>query len=119
MKFSFKIQNRWGETLSVSDCHSFEEAITHVERGVYERDLAIGRRLHASGIDVPPDIRAKLVAVGEIKDEPAAPAPAPAVAPTPAPTAPAKPVDPEAPTMTQPIDVEVVQPAAGSGEESK
>jgi hypothetical protein len=73
MKYSFSITNRWGETLNVSDCHSLEEAITHVERGVYERDLAIGRRLHAGGSKLPPDIYAKLVVSGEIKE--AAPVP--------------------------------------------
>ncbi len=73
MKFSFSITNRFGEMMRVDDAHSFDEAIERVEKGVYQRDLEIGRRLHAMGEEVPEDIRLKLVEAGEIEDKPPAP----------------------------------------------
>jgi hypothetical protein len=116
MKFSFSIQNRFGETLSVDDAHSFDEAIERVEKGVYQRDLEVGRRYHAAGLEIPPDIREKLEEAGEIEAvKAAAPEakPEPKAAPAPS-EAPKK--DPEAPTMTQPLDVEVQAPAGAEGD---
>lgn len=102
MKYSFAVQNRFGETLTVEGADSFDEAIARVERGLAERDVVIGRRLVDAGqVDlIPPDIKLLLVKEGKLPAE--APAPAPATPePAPAPAAPASAPEP-APAAPEP-----------------
>jgi len=93
MKYSFQVQNRFGETLRVDGADSFDEAVKRVEKGLYDRDLELARRISAQGSMLPPDLHAKLVAAGEIPQVPPtvqAPAPEdPDPDPDPAPAAPA------------------------------
>lgn len=116
MKYSFAVQNRFGETLTVEGADSFDEAVLRVERGLTERDLVIGRRLVDAGQlqAIPEDIKYLLVKEGKIVVQPAPPTtaePAPAAtpepapapeAPTPAPEAPATPETAPAPAQAAP-----------------
>jgi hypothetical protein len=116
MKYSFSIENRFGERLRVDDAHSFDEAVHQVEKGVYERDMQLARRLHAQGNQLPPDLHAKLVAAGEIPQVPEDPGPAPELPPqVPPPTAKEKAQQP-APEKTPGTDVpDVVIPLDADG----
>jgi len=94
MKYSFAIQNRFGETLKVDGADSFDEAIARVERALTERDLVVGRRMVDAGflINIPEDIKMLLMKEGYLKAQP------------------------EAPIPTE-IPVEVVPPAPGAGQD--
>lgn len=112
MKYSFAVQNRFGETLTVEGADSFDEAIARVERGLAERDVVIGRRLVDAGqVDlIPPDIQLLLVKEGKLPAE--APAPAPATPePAPAPAAPAPATEP-APAAPEPAPAPATTPEA-------
>lgn len=117
-KYSIKVANRWGETIGVNDCHSLDEAVNHLEKALYRRDLTLGKRRHDAGLEVPADILAKLREAGDIPNpetpssslgpapEPEAPAEAPAAAPEEPPAPPA-----EAPAEAAPAPAEAVATA--------